>query len=335
MRDLEEMLGFDRVVGHGDIIQHLKNAIREDKVSHAYIFGGEDGAGKRLLASLFAMDLLCKEGDGEPCMHCASCRKAISGNHPDILYITHDNPNSIGVDELREQLVDTIDIRPYESSRKVYICDDADKMTVQAQNAILKSIEEPPSYAVILLLSENPEALLPTIRSRCVTLQLKPVGDALIKEYLMQTLHVPDYQAEIEASYAQGNVGKAIRAAESADFMRTTQDALRLMKASGKMDIVELIDAIKFMSSEKSNVQEYLDLFSMWFRDVLMFKATREVDDLIFKDEVAAITERAQTSSYEGLEAIQQAIATAGARLRANVNFDLVMELLFLTIREN
>ena len=335
MRELEKFMGFDQVVGQEDLKGHLRSAVRSGNISHAYIFGGEDGVGKSLLATLFAMDLLCEEDGDEPCMTCPSCAKAISGNHPDIIYVTHEKPASIGVDDIRDQLVNTAEIRPYESDYKIYIIDEAEKLTPSAQNAMLKTIEEPPEYVVVILLAENPDILLPTILSRCVTLNFKPAADEEVKEYLMQNLHVPDYQAEIEASYAQGNVGKAIRAAESADFMHMTQDAVRLMKTSKKMDSLDLIDAMKFMSAEKQKVYGYLDIFSMWFRDVLLFKATREIDNLVFKDEINAIKDRAAVSSYEGIETILAAIETAATRLRANVNFDLVIELLFLTIREN
>ena len=172
MEEINEMKGFDGVVGHQEIISHLQNAIRLGKVSHAYIFGGEHGAGKKLLASLFAMTLQCQEQGVEPCMKCPSCRKALNKNHPDIIYVVHEKPNSIGIDEIRGQLINDVGIRPYESPYKIYIVNDADKLTLQAQNALLKTIEEPPAYAVILLLADNPDALLPTITSRCVLLKI-------------------------------------------------------------------------------------------------------------------------------------------------------------------
>ena len=224
-------------------------------------------------------------------------------------------------------------IRPYESPYKIYIVNDADKLTLQAQNALLKTIEEPPAYAVILLLADNPDALLPTITSRCVLLSLKPVGDRLVKDYLMERMHIPDYQAEVQA--AQGNIGKAKKTAESREFAEMTANALQLLKRARSMAVYELVEAVRSMSQEKDNIYEYLDLFLMWFRDVLLFKATKEVDNLVFKEEINAIKERATQSSYEGLEKIIEAIHTADSRLHANVNFDLVMELLFLTIKEN
>lgn len=175
------MGSFKDVVGHKDIIQYLHNAISEDRVSHAYILNGERGSGKKLLARLFAMTLLCEEHGPEPCNHCHSCKQAESGNHPDIITVTHDKPNTISVDDIRVQVNNTIDVKPYQGPYKIYIIPEADKMTVQAQNALLKTIEEPPKYAVILLLTENAELLLPTINSRCVMLKLRYIKDKLIK----------------------------------------------------------------------------------------------------------------------------------------------------------
>lgn len=329
------MQGFRDVVGHQEIIEHLQNAISMDKVSHAYLFGGESGSGKKLLASLFAMTLQCEQHGVEPCMECSSCRKAASKNHPDIIYITHEKPNTISIDEIREQLINDVAIRPYESPYKIYIIEEAQKMTLQAQNALLKTIEEPPAYAIILLLADNPDALLPTITSRCVQLNLKPVGTQMVKNYLMERMHIPDYQAEVDASLAQGNIGKAERIAGSPEYAEVVENALKLMRYSDTMQLHEIVEAIRKLTEEKNNIEDYLDIFSVWFRDVLLFKATREVDTLVFKQEINSIRERAKKSSYEGLEKIIDAIGKARVRLKANVNFDLTMELLFLTIKEN
>lgn len=329
------MPGFEEIVGHKEIIRHLQNAIRLGKVSHAYIFSGETDCGKKLLATAFAMTLQCEQRGVDPCLTCSSCKKAMSKNHPDIINITHEKPNSIGIEDIRSQLIDDVAIKPYCSSYKIYIISEAEKLTLQAQNALLKTIEEPPAYAVILLLTNNMDALLPTITSRCVKLGLRPVKESMVKEYLMEKLHIPDYQAKMDASLAQGNIGKAKQLAQSEDFAQVAENALRLLRRSGDMELYELVDAIKMLSADKQNIYDYLDLFTMWFRDVLLFKATREVDGLVFKDQFNDIKERAGKSSYEGLETIIDAIEKARTRLHANVNFDLVMELLFLTIKEN
>ena len=329
------MPGFQEIVGHKEIIRHLQNAIRLGKVSHAYIFSGETGSGKKLLATTFAMTLQCERKGVDPCLACSSCRKAMSKNHPDIINVTHEKPNSIGIEDIRTQLIDDVAIRPYCSFYKIYIISEAEKLTLQAQNALLKTIEEPPAYAVILLLTSNMDALLPTITSRCVKLGLRPVKENMVKEYLMEKLHIPDYQAQVDASIAQGNIGKAKQIAQSEEFGQMTENALRLLRRSSDMELYELVDAVKMLSADKQNIYDYLDIFILWFRDVLLFKATKEVDGLVFKDQLNDIKERARKSSYEGIENMIDAVEKAKTRLHANVNFDLVMELLFMTIKEN
>ena len=133
-----------------------------------------------MMASLFAMTLQCEKHGVEPCMECPSCKKAQSQNHPDIIYVKHEKPNTISIDEIREQLINDVMIKPYSSPYKIYIIDEAQKLTLQAQNALLKILEEPPDYGVFLILSTNAERLLPTIRSRCVELRLSPLPEAVL-----------------------------------------------------------------------------------------------------------------------------------------------------------
>lgn len=329
------MAGFHDILGHGQIIAHLQNAIEEDKVSHAYIFNGPEASGKMMLAEAFAMALQC-EGEGKrPCLECRSCRQAADHNQPDIIYVSHEKPNTIGVDDIRTQINNDIDIKPYSSRYKVYIVDEAQKMNQQAQNALLKTIEEPPAYAIILLLTTNADSFLQTILSRCITLNLKAVKEDKIKEYLMKHYQIPDYQADICAAFSQGNVGKAIQLASSEEFGELKASVLQLMKRLEDIDLYEMTGAVKQIAEYKLSVNDYFDLMMIWFRDVLYLKATNDVDGLIFKDEVYDIKKQAAKRSYQGIETILEALEKAKIRLNANVNFDLVIELLLLTIKEN
>lgn len=329
------MPGFKDVVGHKDIIQYIQNAVAQDKVSHAYILNGERGSGKKLLANLFAQTLQCENGDSEPCYECHSCRQAMSANHPDIIRVSHEKPNTISVDDIRVQINEDIQIKPYSGKYKIYIVPDADLMTVQAQNALLKTIEEPPAYAVIFLLTENAGNMLPTICSRCVMLKLRNIKDTLVKKYLMETMEVPDYKADVCTAFAQGNIGKAIMLANSEHFNEIREEALQLLKYVDTMELPDLVEAVKRISIYKIEITDYLDFLMIWYRDVLLYKATRNIDRVIFGEQLEYIKERAKKSSYEGIENILKALEKAKDRLRANVNFDLVMELLLLTIKEN
>lgn len=329
------MGSFKDVVGHKDILKYISSAVENNRVSHAYILNGERGSGKKMLANLFAMTLLCENGDNEPCGKCHSCKQAESGNHPDIIRVTHEKPNSISVDDIRTQVNNTVDIKPYQGPYKVYIIPQADMMTPQAQNAILKTIEEPPSYAVFLLLTENAETLLPTINSRCVMLKLRNIKDTLIKKYLMENLEIPDYKADMCTAFAQGNMGRAIMLANSDHFNEIREEAVQLLKHISEMELNEIVAAVKNISVYKLEITDYLDIIMIWYRDVLLYKATKEIDKVVFKDQLQSIKEQARKSSYEGIELILESLEKAKARLKANVNFDLVMELLFLTIKEN
>ena len=329
------MGSFKDVVGHKDILKYISSAVENNRVSHAYILNGERGSGKKMLANLYAMTLLCETGDNEPCGKCHSCKQAESGNHPDIIRVTHEKPNSISVDDIRTQVNNTVDIKPYQGPYKVYIIPQADMMTPQAQNAILKTIEEPPSYAVFLLLTENAETLLPTINSRCVMLKLRNIKDTLIKKYLMENLEIPDYKADMCTAFAQGNMGRAIMLANSDHFNEIREEAVQLLKHISEMELNEIVAAVKNISVYKLEITDYLDIIMIWYRDVLLYKATKEIDKVVFKDQLQSIKEQARKSSYEGIELILESLEKAKARLKANVNFDLVMELLFLTIKEN
>ena len=276
------MGSFKDVVGHKDILKYISSAVENNRVSHAYILNGERGSGKKMLANLFAMTLLCETGDNEPCGKCHSCKQAESGNHPDIIRVTHEKPNSISVDDIRTQVNNTVDIKPYQGPYKVYIIPQADMMTPQAQNAILKTIEEPPSYAVFLLLTENAETLLPTINSRCVMLKLRNIKDTLIKKYLMENLEIPDYKADMCTAFAQGNMGRAIMLANSDHFNEIREEAVQLLKHINEMELNEIVAAVKNISVYKLEITDYLDIIMIWYRDVLLYKATKEIDKVVF-----------------------------------------------------
>lgn len=326
---------FSEIIGHQDIIGHLKEAIRQGRVSHAYLLTGEKGSGRRMMAGAFAMALECRESLDDACLVCESCRKARHQSHPDIIYVTHEKSGVITVDEIREQVVNTAALKPYESPYKIYIIPDADKMNVQAQNALLKTLEEPPAYAVFMLLSVSAEALLPTIVSRCTVLDIRPLSQTAVKEFLIRQHSLPDYEAEIAAAFSQGNIGRAREAVLSEEFMMMTERIVILLRRIEEASTVELVDFIRILTAEKQNIQEYLDMLTIWFRDVLMYKATREIDRLIFKKEISDIREQAEKASYHGIQEILESLDKAGARLRANVSFELTMELLLLSIREN
>lgn len=327
------MAGFKDIIGQESIVAHMKKAIEGRTVSHAYILNGESGMGKKLMADVFSTALQCEKGGSEPCMECRSCKQAAGRNHPDIKWITHEKPASISVEEIREQLVNDMAIKPYSGKYKIYIIDEGEKMTPAAQNTLLKTIEEPPSYGVIIILTANREMLLQTILSRCVSLNLRPVADGDIKNYLINHESIPDYQAAMAVKFAGGNIGKAVNIASSEEFIQMKDDVVRTLKNVDKMTASDISQTVKELGTYKNSMDSYLNLVTMWFRDVLLFKASGDVQPIVFQSEIQIVEKQSKAADYDGLQMIFTELDSLKGRLKSNVNFDIAMELLLIKIR--
>lgn len=327
---------WDLVVGQEQMTKNLQNVLKYKKISHAYLFQGEKLSGKRMIADIFARALQCESSDseGKPCNQCRSCKQAINSNHPDIIYVEHDKPNVISVDNIRTQINGDIAIKPYSSVYKIYIVDEAEKMNTQAQNALLKTLEEPPEYAIILLLSTRAEAMLPTILSRCVTLNTKPVSDDKIKNFLMTKIQIPDYRAGVCASFARGNVGRAIQLASNEEFDKMKAEVLSNLKAVFELEIYQMAAAAKKITEEKFEIEDYLDLCFIWYRDVLLYKACGDKRHVVFQEEIRDIERIGEKYTYEAIEKVIAAIEQARSRIKSNVNADLTMEILFMAMKK-
>ncbi|MCI5938122.1 MAG: DNA polymerase III subunit delta' [Eubacterium sp.] len=327
------MFAFSEIVGHEQIKEHLQTAIRDGKPFHAYIFQGDVGVGKETMAKTFAAGLQCKGQGEKPCKECVSCHQAESGNQPDIIWVTREKA-SLGVDEIRQKLCNTMDIKPFSSPYKIYIVPEAETMTVEAQNALLKTIEEPPEYGVVILLTSNISELLPTIQSRCLTMEFRPLSTLAVEEYLRRQCQIPDYLAKASAAFAQGNLGKAVRYASSEDFIERKNQIISLLRNVQNMNVNEMLAVIKDLGTRKDEIRDYIDLMALWYRDVLIFKATKNVNQLLFQEESSYIAKEASERSYEKIEEILQAFEKAKVRIKAYVNFDVTMELMLLTLKE-
>ena len=329
----------------------LKNAVKSGSHSHAYIFSGEKGSGKMMLAEAFATMLQCENPtEDDACMECHSCKQALSKNNPDIIYVTKEDGKSIiSVDVVREKIVNDVEIKPYSSKYKIYIVEDAEKMNQQAQNAILKTIEEPPEYAIIILLTANYNGFLQTILSRCVLIQMKPVKSEKIMELLQSKYGTVDYQSKMVAAFSQGNVGKAISLVTDSSFNDIKNKAVLLCKRAGKMDEAAIAEEVKSIKEENERdkkrsleeektqgyIEQMLELITLWFKDVLLYKATLNDELLLFKEDSFDIHEQADYCSYHGLNEIINEIFQTRARLNANVNFELTITLLIQAMKEN
>ena len=328
-------MSFKDIIGQEQIVGHMKSAIRDGKVSHAYIIAGEKGSGKKLLANTFAMAIQCEEGGTEPCGQCRSCKQILSGNNPDVRYLTHEKPNVISVDEIRVQLNSDIVIKPYARAKKIYIIDEAEKMNVQAQNAMLKTIEEPPEYAVIMLLVTNPGLLLQTILSRCISLNIRAVERSKISKLLTEKYGASEYMADLAAGFSDGVVGKAIEFASSDDFSGIKGEVIKELKKFDSADAGELYRIAKDWAEDKANLDERLSLLEMWYRDLLLVKSTDRTDKAYFKEEQRELYRQAALFGFETIAKKQEAIALLRDRIKANVNAESALLVMLLAFRDD
>lgn len=334
------MAVFSDIIGQRAIVEHLNNALKTGSISHAYILNGNAGAGRRTIAYTFAQALQCenlqeKDGVLEPCGSCLSCLQAQTHNQPDIITVSHEKPGSIGVREIREMRSD-LQIKPYAGPHKVYIVPDAEKLTVQAQNALLKTLEEPPEYAVIMLLSNGLSAFLPTVLSRCIVLQVRAVPEEQITGFLLKKLEkgrepITREQAERAARFSGGNPGRALQLVHDEGFMELRSRTMELLGHIRGLNSAELASFAG--SVETGSREDFLTFVRMWYRDVMICRSTGG-ERLLFTDAAAAIRDAAQELSYEGLSRILDAIDLASRRLSTNVQGEITLEMMLLQIRQ-
>ena len=275
------------MAGVTEIKCHMRDAWRAGKLSHAYIISGGSSRQRRDIADSLAQLLL---GRNE-----ATRKQLESGTHPDLFEITHEKPASISVDDIRRQLSDTVDTRPYGTDSKLYIIDEADKMTAQAQNAVLKTIEEPPEYVSILLMTRNPEILLETIRSRCV--DMKITGD--------------DEELSVSPEHIQ---------------------ILRMMT---QPSVEGIMNAASELKNSKDGIIAFISSARLWMRDILFMKLTGDAAGLALKEEAEYIKKSAASMSLEDIEQGIRAADEAESRIESNVNTELTLQLMLMEMAVN
>ena len=265
------MPGFEEIVGHEQIVTHLKSAMKLGKVSHAYILSGEKGCGKKLLADVFAETLQCEKGGTEPCGSCHSCVQAQSGNHPDIIHLMHEKPNSISVDDVRTQIVNDVLIKPYSGKYKIYIIDEVHMMTSGAFNALLKTIEEPPAHVIFIFATTEPNKVLPTIISRCQRFDFNKVSMHDIKYRLSvvcknEGIEIDENGLTLIAQLADGGMRDALSILDQCvAYCSSHIDVNDIRKIYGVVtseDIGKLFYSVykKDVDSFVKNIQKYSDM---------------------------------------------------------------------------
>lgn len=325
------MYTFEEIRGNTPLVEQLRRSAASGRSSHAYLFLGGAGAGKRLIANTFAKALQC-EGEKRPCDSCKSCHAFNHGNHPDVIYFQPlKNGKTYTIEDVREQLLETVDLKPFQYEKKIYIIEKADTLNIQSQNALLKTLEEPPAHAVFLLLAERAEAFLPTILSRVVVMKIRPLSAETIADYLMQAGHLAE-ESHILSAYAQGRIGQALELVEDEGFRKMRQDILGKLEVLPSMSEGDAYLLAKDLEGYKNDLR-FLDIMELWYRDLLTAKSLREEGYLIQRDKKDAIF-RAAKEPAALLAKKAAAVRTARMRLAQNANFRLTMEVMLMDLKE-
>lgn len=295
-------MSFDSILGNNQIKELLSNSIKSKNILHSYMFVGTDGIGKSLFAKEFSKMILCLS-DVKPCNTCSSCIKFNSDNHPDFMIIDSEDNKSIKIGQIRF-LQEQIAEKPIVSSKKVYIINNSDFMTVEAQNCLLKTLEEPPEYATIILILSNENKMLNTIKSRCTKISFQNISqDDLLKYAEQNNILVTDILLNI----CNGSINKLITLKDNAEVYSTLD---KIITDFSTKDIAYIWNEAEILYKSKDNIINLLDYFNIYFFNKLKKK---------------------QDSKYiNSIKIVEQ----TKKRLSSNANYDMCIDSLLLKIWE-
>ena len=313
-------MSFESIIGHNDIKNQISKSIKSDKLSHAHLLVGEDGIGKSVLAKNIGFQILGKNEDKQ---------------YVDLVeWKAEKSKNTIGVNSIRT-LIEEINKKPYESNKKVIIIYEAHKMTVQAQNAFLKTIEEPPRNVTMILLCENLEVILDTIKSRCQIHKLKNLNVDEMETFLRKNYYdLPLEQIRVALAFSDGIPGKAQKFIEDNNFKDIRSIAMEILLNLNKIGIEELIKYEKKLSAQKENFEEILTVFLLYIRDTIIYKEIEEENLIINIDKLLSIKELANIFSFNKLNGIINIINNTRENLDRNVNPGLTFQVMLFKMQE-
>ena len=306
---------FEKIRGQRFAKKYLSNSIKSNMISHAYMFEGPSGVGKNTMARDLATTLLEMEN---------------LFNSPDYIEITPDG-NSIKIAQIRKLQSDIL-VKPYKSY-KIYVIDEAQKMTVEAQNALLKTLEEPPKYAIIILITNNKESLLDTIKSRCEIIKFTPIPLVEVADYLTQT-GVDKNRASLLANFSRGSMQKAIELSESEDFHIMRDEVQKYVETFLTGSMLDIMDIQSSIEKYKDNITNVLDLLVNYFRDIMMAKENVHSSMIINLDRLVFIKNMSTKITYSQLSKIIDIIEETKNKLRSNCNFNISIQVMTLNIYE-
>ncbi len=321
------------IVGHEWAVRQLQIAVEHDEVPHALLISGPDGVGKTTLARLVAGALLCKgQTDERPCGMCLACRKLASGNHPDFMLVEpEDEGGTLKIDQIRA-VERFLSLTPNESPRKIALITTFERATIGAANALLKTLEEPPAYAHLILLAQDADVLLPTIVSRSQQIVLRPLAPAIVEQALREQWNVPAEQATHLARISGGRMGWAVRAATEPTYHQRMEDALTLLLNLLDQDLPTRFDtALTLTRDASADIGETLAYWLTGWRDVLLIQ-TGNAERAIHQQHYAALTRIAQHVPLPATVSTLQALEGCQEALQRNANPQLALENLLLNL---
>ena len=317
------------VVGQENAKKVFENACKNERLAHAYLLYGPKGTQKSTYAMYMASKIMCK-GDEKPCGQCEACRKIISNSHPDVRVVSTEK-NSIGIDVIRK-LLEEINTKPYEGDKKVIVIIDADKITVQGQNSILKTLEEPPADTTIIMTAENINLILNTIKSRCQTLKFQPVKVSQIEDYLVNK-GIDKEKSAFAAAQSGGIVEEAEKFLDD-DYIKLRKEVLNIASKCTKKDTFEVIKYVDFFVDNQDKSDVIFAIMKSYFRDIIVVKLTNTSQPIINYDCYDILVEESGRLSYNKLSTIMDAINIAEERIKQYANFRLAVEVMILDIQE-
>lgn len=319
-----------KLYGHKNIVNILENTVAGNKISNAYLFVGDDGIGKRFMAEYFAMMVNCKSKVYKPCFKCGSCIKMSSKNHPDTFVIEPDG-NSIKVETIRDFVIKEMNIKPYQSYKKIFIIDDAHKMTAAAQNALLKTLEEPPLYGLFILTAPKREELLPTIVSRCNVVRFTKESVENIKNYLVFEHNIDKEKASVLAVIADGNFKEADKLSNE-EYIRLRIELIDIINEIIGSSIFSVLDKYTYFETNKDKIDDIIKMMMLYFRDIFIYKNTGDPAGIKNVDMVEKVKNLSVRLTNFRLNNIINRIEQFNANLKLNVNYQLAVENLLLNI---
>ena len=320
---------FSHFLGQEHIIVYVQKTLARGMLSHALLFTGPRGTGKKTLALMVAQAVNCEE-EKAPCGVCLSCRKTVSLQHPDVRVIAREG-TGIKIEQMR-RIKQEAALQPYEGSKKVFIIEDAEDMNATAANSLLKILEEPPPYLLFILLSSRPQALLPTIRSRCQAFPFRRVSEEKIAEFLRQENDLLPGEARTFASLAQGSVGRALELMKDKSFEELRERVCGFFSDLGETDEGETFSLAEKMAEEK-DVPLFLDLMLLFLRDILLQKRLKNPNMLYYSDFTTNLNRFMHIAETDILKAVR-AILYTRKELAVPVNQKLALGVLLLELKE-